>query len=404
MQRRRGSRAAGGAAAEVRRALMGVVAGGALVLAVPGAGSGQGIAGPLDVTVPMPPTVANGTDGSAFLGYELHLTNYSARPWTLERVAVRVGEAPEPSLALLEGSELAGSLRYPGGRGQTGEVSPGVVAPVGPGAQVVVFLWLKADPERLGAADGLWHVITVAQSDSAGQTSRIEVPYGPVPLVRSLPVLGPPLRGGTWLAANGPSPTSGHGRALIPIGGSARIAQRFAVDYVRVDEQDRTFAGDRADNANYYAEDADALAVADGMVVAVKDSIPENVPGINSRAVAITLETVGGNYVILDIGDGLYAFYAHLRPGSLAVKVGDLVGRGDVLGKVGNSGNSTEPHLHLHLADAATPLGAEGLPYAHDQFELVGTCTALGGGCDRSGARTVRQAMPLRNDLIRFPG
>lgn len=402
MERGRDGEAAGVAGA--RRTLMRVVAGGALVLASPGAGSGQAIAGPLDVTAPMPPTVAKGTDGSAFLGYELHLTNYSARPWTLERIAVRLGEAPGPALAVLEGSELAGSLRYPGGRGQTGEVSPGVVAPVGPGAQVVVFLWLKADPERLRAADGLWHVVTVAQSDSAGQTNRVEVPYGPVPVLRRLPVLGPPLRGGTWLAANGPSANSGHGRALIPIEGRARIAQRFAVDYVKVDEQGRTFSGDRADNANYYAEDADALAVADGIVVAVKDSIPENVPGINSRAVAITLETIGGNHVILDIGDGLYAFYAHLRPGSLSVKVGDRVKRGDVLGKVGNSGNSTEPHLHFHLADGATPLGAEGLPYAHDAFELVGTCTSLGGRCDRSGARTVRQAMPLRNDLIRFPG
>jgi len=387
-----------------RRALIRVLAGGSLVLGSPGAGAGQAIAGPLDVAVPMPPTVAKGTDGNTWLGYELHLTNFSSRSWTLERLEVRLGEGAGPSLAVLEGEELRGSLRYPGGRGQTGEVSVGVIAPVGPGARVVVFLWLNVDADRLPAAEGLSHVITVAQTDSAGQTSRVDVPYGPVPLVRNVPVLGPPLRGGTWLAANGPSNTSGHRRALIPIDGRARIAQRFGVDYVKVDEQGRTFSGDQADNANYHAEGEAALAVSDGVVVAVKDSIPENVPGINSRAVEITMETVGGNYVILDIGDGLYAFYAHLRPGSLAVEVGDLVERGDVLGQVGNTGNSTEPHLHFHLADAATPLGSEGLPYAHDVFELVGTCSAMRGGCDRSSARTVRQAMPLRNDLIRFPG
>lgn len=404
MTRRTEGTARGSARRGARHALIRALAGAACVLGSAGAGAGQAIAGPLDAAVPVPPAVAMCTDGNARLAYELHLTNFSTRPWTLERIDVRLGEAAGPSLAVLEGEELRGSLRYPGGPAQTGEVMVGEVAPVGAGAQVVVFLWLSAAADRLGAADGLTHIITVAQADSAGQTSRVEVPYGPVPLLRNFPVLGPPLRGGVWLAANGPSNSSGHRRALIPIDGRARIAQRFAVDYVKVDEQGRTFTGDRADNANYYAEDADVLAVADGVVVAVKDSIPENVPGINSRAVPITIETVGGNHVILDIGDGFYAFYAHLRPGSLAVEVGDRVRRGDVLARLGNTGNSTEPHLHFHLADAASPLGSEGVPYAYDAFELVGTCSGMSGGCDRSHPRPVRQAMPLRNDLIRFPG
>ena len=68
--------------------------------------------------------------------------------------------------------------------------------------------------------------------------------------------------------------------------------------------------------------------------------------------VPITLETVGGNNVIMEIGDGLYAFYAHLQPGSLRVKVGDKVRRGQVLGLLGNSGNSSEPHLHFHICNA----------------------------------------------------
>ena len=83
----------------------------------------------------------------------------------------------------------------------------------------------------------------------------------------------------------------------------------------------------------------------------VKDGIPENVPGANSRAVPITLETVGGNHVIIDIGGGHYAFYAHLKPGGIRVKLGDKVKRGQVIGLVGNTGNSTEPHLHFHISD-----------------------------------------------------
>jgi len=127
------------------------------------------------------------------------------------------------------------------------------------------------------------------------------------------------------------------------------------------------------------------------------------VPVPTLRAVPITLETVGGNYVIIDIGGGRYAFYAHLQPGSLRVKKGDRVRRGQVVGLVGNSGNSTEPHLHFHLADGTTPLGAEGIPYAHDAFDLVGRCRSLLGNCAAMAAETRRHETPLANMIIRFP-
>jgi murein DD-endopeptidase MepM/ murein hydrolase activator NlpD len=135
----------------------------------------------------------------------------------------------------------------------------------------------------------------------------------------------------------------------------------------------------------------------------VKDSIPENVPGINSRAVPITLETVGGNHVIIDIGGGYYAFYAHLKPGSLKVKLGDKVTRGQVVGLVGNSGNSTEPHLHFHISDGNSPLGSEGVPYRLDSFEIVGHCTTFNMGCQRSAPATRKGEVPLANVLLRFP-
>jgi murein DD-endopeptidase MepM/ murein hydrolase activator NlpD len=143
---------------------------------------------------------------------------------------------------------------------------------------------------------------------------------------------------------------SGHRRALIPVGGKAHIAQRFAIDWVQKRESGQTWVTDQLKNENYRCYGAEALAVADGVVVAVKDGIPQNIPGATSRAVPITLETVGGNHVILDLGQGRYAFYAHLQPGSLRVNVGDKVRRGQVVGLVGNSGNSTEPHLHFHIA------------------------------------------------------
>ena len=205
------------------------------------------------------------------------------------------------------------------------------------------------------------------------------------------------------MTANGPSNESGHRRALIPIGGMPAIAQRFAIDYVMVGESGQTFQGDKLKNESYHAEGKDALAVADGVIAAIKDGIPENVPGVDSRAVPITLETVGGNYVILDIGEGKYAFYAHLKPGSLKAKVGDRVRRGDVIGLVGNSGNSTEPHLHFHISDSTAPLAAEGIPYAHEGVEVVGRCTGPLVGCTRSAPAKTGREMPMANLMVRFP-
>ena len=196
---------------------------------------------------------------------------------------------------------------------------------------------------------------------------------------------------------------SGHRRALIAAEGLPTIAQRFGIDWLMLDTAGRSFTGDRLLNESYYAEGQDAIAVADGIVAATRDSIPENIPGANSRAVPITLETVGGNHVILDIGGGRFAFYAHLKPGSLRVKVGDRVKRGQVVGLVGNSGNSTEPHLHFHIMDGTSPLGSEGIPYAIETFEVVGRCQRIMQECSRGTPQSRGREMPLANVMIRFP-
>ena len=110
--------------------------------------------------------------------------------------------------------------------------------------------------------------------------------------------------------------------------------------------------------------------------------------------------------MVIDIGGGRYAFYAHVQPGSLRVKVGDKVKRGQVLALVGNSGNSTEPHLHFHVVDGIAPgtstLGAEGVPYAFEQFEVLGDCANPVAGCMRTRSFTARRAIPLQNEIVRF--
>ena len=344
----------------------------------------------VEARVPKAPTVSSGATGD-FLLYELHLTNFEARELKWTRVEV-VDAASGAVLQTVADSALWRDMARPAQGNVTLLDRPRLA-----GAQrAVVFLRVPLDATQRPA--NLLHRLTL--TDSAGART---LTMRSIPVEREAVVIGPPLRGGNWLAANGPGNASGHRRALIPIDGLPAIAQRYAIDYVLLDSAFKTFTGDRLNNGNYYAEDHDALAVADGMAVAVKDGLPENVPGANSRAVPITLETVGGNHVILDIGNGRYAFYAHLRPGSLRVKVGDRVKRGAVIGKVGNTGNSTEPHLHFHIADANSPLGAEGVPYVHETLDLMGSCQALGVSCAVHAADTRRRVMPLENDIVRFP-
>jgi murein DD-endopeptidase MepM/ murein hydrolase activator NlpD len=130
------------------------------------------------------------------------------------------------------------------------------------------------------------------------------------------------------------------------------------------------------------------------------EGAPENTG--QDRAVPITLDTVTGNSIFLDLGGGRYAFYAHLQPGSVQAKAGDHVKRGDVLGKLGHSGNSTAPHLHFHVCTAAEGLECEGVPYVFDRF--TGTHATMAGALDDAMDFAERQDRPPTPVTGALPG
>jgi len=347
---------------------------------------------PLDVLVPIAPT-AFSADGKIHLVYEFHVTNMS--PWNcvLAGLEVASGDASPRVLASYSQANLETMIQPLG-------VKVPVRSKMGPGTSVVIYVWVTLEGvSRLEDVPAtLRHRLTVKLGD---YPQKLTVDLRPMSVVTHPVVIGPPLSGDRWVAVNGPSNTSGHRRALISTEGRATIAQRFAIDWVRVDASGETHHGDPLDNKNYYAYGVEALAVADGVVTEVLDGVPTNVPGIDSRAVPITLENVGGNHVVLDIGNGHYAFYAHLQPGSLRVKLGDKVRRGQVVGLVGNTGNSTEPHLHFHISNATAPLGAEGLPYALTSFELQGHAGEAKLVTDAQ-PRMQTLSLPTENEMIKF--
>src|SRR5262249_23673613 len=149
------------------------------------------------------------------------------------------------------------------------------------------------------------------------------------------------------------------------------IPQRFAIDWAKIGPNGNVYRGDPSKNVNYFGYGAEVLAVGDAVVVGVKDGMPENIPSEKERAIPISLFNAGGNSIMLDLGNSRFAFYAHLQPQSLRVKVGDKVRRGQVLALLGNSGNATGPHLHFHVVDANMPLFAEGMPYVFESFEVA---------------------------------
>ncbi len=170
---------------------------------------------PVELVVPTAPTPLR-ADDRTHLVYELHVTNLSRRDVTLGSVEVQAGGR---SLARFEGSALAAMCAHPGEEPPAGDERLRVSA----GRRVVVFVWVTLDGATPATLD---HRITL---QAAGLDFNVTAPRVTVVSAKT-PVLGPPLKGRWWLAANGPSNASHHRRAFIPIGGRAHLSQRFAID------------------------------------------------------------------------------------------------------------------------------------------------------------------------------
>ena len=162
-----------------------------------------------------------------------------------------------------------------------------------------------------------------------------------------------------------------HRSTRLPVNGESFVkSETFAIDWVQL-RDGALFDGDGTRNEDWYCYGAELLAVADGRVIYVRDDMLDEAPMQPPVAVKNSRD-FGGNQVIIEIEPGVYAFYGHLKPGSVAVAVGDHVAAGQVIGLLGNSGNSTGPHLHFGLLDGPNPLAATSLPMVIDAYILEG--------------------------------
>jgi murein DD-endopeptidase MepM/ murein hydrolase activator NlpD len=366
---------------------------------------------PVDVQMPMPPTPVK-ADGKWYLVYELHVTNFHTNNVELVRVEVLRDGGKRP-IATYTDEELIRRLAAATSVRRKLPSDPPDPRMIGRAMRAVMFVRIMV--EREADVPAALHHRLFFKSDSAAENSEEVVEGARVTVNRKAPlVLSPPLRGESWVAANGFSNDDGsHRRSIVVIGGKARIPQRFAIDWTQIDADGRfyrhpaTNAKWLSNNRNWLAYGAEVLAVANAVVAEARNGMPENEGYSGTRAVPMTLETVAGNYVILDLGKGNFAVYGHLQPKSIRVRVGQKVRRGEVLGLLGNSGNSTNPHLHFGVTNGNSPLAADGVPYVFESFEVQGIMPSgqLGNWKPPSTAKADkrRREIPIDNAVVRFP-
>jgi len=352
-----------------------------------------------DLRVPWSPEPVR-VEGKASLVYELHLTSYAKTPLRLTGIAV-IDDGGH-ALATFEGKALDAVL------GRPDHPADKDLTQIPPGVDAVAYLTVPFD-RTSGAASTLRHRITYATGSDAPSSTTVEGGAFAVSPRGSLP-LGPPLRGGPWVAIYNAQWERGHRRVLYATNGAVHVPGRFAIDWIRVGPQGGFARDDGAKSADWLGYGADVLAVADATVASTGDGIGESATLAEHAAQKVPLEDAAGNYVALDLGEGRYAFYEHLKPGSITVKPGQRVQRGQVIGRLGFTGESTGPHLHFHVADGNAPLGAEGLPYGFAHLHVIGhydDIEAFGQGkpwrrLPQAGGEMLDDDFPAPLDVVDF--
>ncbi len=323
------------------------------------------------------PAVVTGTDGKTHLAYELLLTNASALPVMVNRIDVQ-DAANHRALLSLNKARLAADATplsgRPGDEDSEDPASSAAALRIAPSSTSIVWLDVTVGSAAQAPAR-LEHRVVGALATPGG-----EVPFdnliGTIATVTRPPVvLSPPVQPGTWYMSEGCcSDDTHHRRGLAPINGQLLVPQRYAIDFFKLDAQHRTWVGDPRRPSSYLSYRQPVIAAADGTVVEATDGIPNSTALPNPPKPPPIQQTVG-NHVIEQITPGVYVLYAHFDPGSVKVHAGQHVKRGELLGLIGTSGNSTTPHLHFQILDTPTFFPTDSKPWVFDRFTLIGSIT-----------------------------
>lgn len=232
-----------------------------------------------------------------------------------------------------------------------------------------ISLWFKVSPDAV--PDKLVHRLTLNRTASGlppltitGGTVTVRKDLRPV-------VIGSPVKGPGWVVMETTLPTTHHFLMPVTVNNVTTVDQRYAQDWFFIDPVTGNAAQGNATLAkNFLGYGRELLAVANGTVVDVRDGVPDN--EIIYKLPPFAFETGTGNNVIIDIGNNRYACYCHIIPGSIRVRKGDKVKEGDVIGLLGNTGQSDVPHLHFEVVTGKpTIIGGEGYPFVFREYDQI---------------------------------
>lgn len=159
---------------------------------------------------------------------------------------------------------------------------------------------------------------------------------------------------GEWTVINGSCEKEFSHSWAIP-------TQRYAYDFVVMDNEGKTHLDDNAKLTSYGCYGKNVLAPADGVVISIGNICDDEKP-FEDGSIEVTAKDIRGNYVLIKHAEKEYGFIGHLQPQSITVKIGQKVYQGEVIAKCGNSGNTSEPHIHFHLQDGISFFTSAGIP------------------------------------------
>jgi len=348
----------------------------------------------LHVEASNPPYAVFGSDGRLHVEYDLVLTNAFVGPATLDAVAVRADGKPALTLT---GDALTAATHTLLTSDATVTIAPASTA----FTQVDLVVRGRTAPKRI--------TNRVAYTIPADAPSRsvIGSTVSASPVLRTDPrpptVISAPLSGAGWVNVNGccNDPTSPHRETLLASDGDWVTPELFAIDWIR-EVDGRFYSGDGMQNTDWVGFGEPIHAVADGTVVLTRDGLPD-IPPMTKNPGLRTPEDYAGNNVIVAIGHGRYAVFDHLVRGSVRVRRGQRVRAGQVVGKLGNSGNTDGPHLHFGIEARPDSL-AQGLPFEIDDFVLEHTVSAASPGQVTliGTPKRLHRALPLIRSVATF--
>ncbi|PIB30699.1 hypothetical protein BFP77_03830 [Maribacter sp. 4U21] len=299
------------------------------------------------------------TNKSIILRYELSVNNNFKIPFTLQKIEVYDFEKSNAPISTLDSTYIDMNFDRPGG------VDVDDMKYLKGNDFGVLNMQLSFSEASL-VPKKIYHKLYFKRLKGNGEFAVHPMEVAPVeiPTLNTLTIGFPFQDKGLWFYE-----TDSHQGARQITEGRLTYPQRFAVDWMLLNPDGSFAKGNMKKNSDWKTYGVPIIAVADGQVAYTKDNIKENIPFSEEMAVRMTHETLGGNYVVLDIGNSIHASYGHLQPNSIRVKIGDKVKKGQVLGLLGNSGNSDCPHLHFQLETKSNSFfGGEGIPYHFENF------------------------------------